>query len=466
MRIQCLAFSRDRRRPEKGAAGWLLAAGDAGGVVALWYGSSAAPRSVCRGSSYHVHAVAFSPDGMTLASVGRNDVKLWDISSGQLLLNVEGDYVLNDVAFAPDGRRLAFTSADIYGNQSGKVEVWGLETGRGVQVLRGHVNRVEKVVFSPDDRLLAALAQDCRVAVWDRERERLLHVFEAPIARWVDNAALAFSPAGRQLAFSGSSETAGRAVLWDVASGERIKAWDFPPGLNNVLAFHPSKKLLLCQLETSDGRHLPDASQHPRDHPRVCRVRDLFGDPKDPLVQIKEFNRRCGSPVAADDGHLFAMVGHSGVERTERLKLLVFNGLTGEEVWSMPLDVKKGESGLSLDRAGQFLTINHPDGKAERVELPSGKFLGPADQVDPRTGWHPEMPYRIAHSVDNREDWLVPRGANEPVLALSGWRGMSGGQTQFDHAGLRYAWGTPEGSVRVCDIPEVQRRLAEFRLGW
>jgi WD40 repeat protein len=178
-RIQCLALSRDRRRPEKGATGWLLAAGDAGGVVALWDGSSAAPRSICRGSYFHVHAVAFSPDGMTLASVGRNDVKLWDIFSGQLLLNVEGDYVLNDVAFAPDGGRLAFSSADIFGKESGKVEVWGLDTGRGVQVLRGHVNRVEKVVFSPDDRLLAALAQDCRVAVWDRERERLLHVFEA-----------------------------------------------------------------------------------------------------------------------------------------------------------------------------------------------------------------------------------------------------------------------------------------------
>jgi hypothetical protein len=36
----------------------------------------------------------------------------------------------------------------------------------------------------------------------------------------------------------------------------------------------------------------------------------------------------------------------------------------------------------------------------------------------------------------------------------------------FSPDGREVAWGNREGSVSVCDLDEVQRRLAEVDLGW
>jgi hypothetical protein len=37
---------------------------------------------------------------------------------------------------------------------------------------------------------------------------------------------------------------------------------------------------------------------------------------------------------------------------------------------------------------------------------------------------------------------------------------------QFSRDGRIVAWGEPDGTVSVCNLVEVQRRLAEFGLGW
>jgi hypothetical protein len=97
--IRCLAFGRDAWQPTteapaggdghgQAAARWLLASGDAGGTVVVWDIAKGGPRAFCRGSHYDVHGVAFFPDGATLASCGRVDVRLWDIASGRFLLGM------------------------------------------------------------------------------------------------------------------------------------------------------------------------------------------------------------------------------------------------------------------------------------------------------------------------------------------------------------------------------------------
>src|SRR5262249_3756799 len=139
--------------------------------------------------------------------------------------------------------------------------------------------------------------------------ETLLHLFDAPQTAWVDNAALVFSPDGRELVYSGSSATKGQARRWDLATGEVKRAWTFAPGVNNRLAFHPTGRLLLFQLETRDGKHIPDSSVDLRRNPLVYRIRDLLGDPGKPLVEITEFDF-IEWPVIPTDGHLVALIGY------------------------------------------------------------------------------------------------------------------------------------------------------------
>ncbi len=139
--IACLSFGRDPvRRPGRTSpgSGWLLAAGDRGGGLVVWDVASHSPRSLCHGptGSSEVLTAAFSPDGMTLASAGRGSVQLWDIATGQFMLNVTAGNYVTALAFSPDGRRLTVGCIAAFGEPD-SVDVWELEPWRGIDNLRG-----------------------------------------------------------------------------------------------------------------------------------------------------------------------------------------------------------------------------------------------------------------------------------------------------------------------------------------
>src|SRR5262249_19246199 len=151
------------------------------------------------------------------------------------------------------------------------LDVWDLEDGRGIQELRGLLGLVNQVIFSSDGRWVAGLSHDWKVAVWDRVGNRLRHVFEVPVGFLTDNAGLAFDPQGRRLALSAGVG----AAMWDVESGRRMNTWSLSPGLVDNLAF-AGDRLLSFRVETIAGKVPPTGHYHPKDHPRVGRIRDLL----------------------------------------------------------------------------------------------------------------------------------------------------------------------------------------------
>ena len=181
---------------------------------------------------------------MTLAAAGRGGTRLFDVATGRLLLRIQAGDVTSGLAFSPNGGRLAVSNIDrlLYPHVTDNVCVVDIEYDRGIQTERGLSSPIEKVAFSPDDRLLAALSHESRLGVWDRVKNHLLHVFDAPQAAWVDNAAFAFSPDNRQLAYSGSGMTTGEVKLWEIESGKEVGTWRIPPGLNNIIAFPSQDK--------------------------------------------------------------------------------------------------------------------------------------------------------------------------------------------------------------------------------
>jgi WD40 repeat protein len=153
--VNALAFSPDGKtlatgHGPVGAVGW----------VKLWDVATGKVKATLEGHTSIVLAVAFSPDGGTLASAGQDGtVKLWDVTAGKekATLHGQGGWVLA-VAFAPDGKTLA------WGEQGGAVRLWDLSTGRVQVTLRGHDGAVRSLAFSPDGTTLASAGGD-----WSRE---------------------------------------------------------------------------------------------------------------------------------------------------------------------------------------------------------------------------------------------------------------------------------------------------------
>jgi WD40 repeat protein len=137
-----------------------------------------------------VLAIAFSPDGSTLASAGRDyTIKLWSVEEHRLLATLFGHrgYVTG-LAFSADGTTLASSSEDE------TVRLWDVKERRPLGEPLETGAKVEGVAFSPaahgaGSSVLAAADEDGELDLWDaslwrvgtkketkRLRRRLCHV--------------------------------------------------------------------------------------------------------------------------------------------------------------------------------------------------------------------------------------------------------------------------------------------------
>jgi WD40 repeat protein/serine/threonine protein kinase len=166
-RLFALAFSPDGRR--------LAVGGERGLGVFDW----SSGRELVRAAGGGVTALAFRADGLRLAAAGLEEKKVhvwdcerWDEAPGRLrpLLTLPAPRLLCDLAFSPDGTRLAGASRDL-------IRMWDAETGIELLTLHGAPPRYRdppfnaRVVFHPDGTRLAGTNWNESISVWDAPRE-------------------------------------------------------------------------------------------------------------------------------------------------------------------------------------------------------------------------------------------------------------------------------------------------------
>ena len=198
-----------------GAGGGLLATSDGHGIVRVW--DISARRLVGEPlSSYHtLTGLALSPDGQTLAVAG-SGVQLWRTATGQRIgsaLPAVGHGRYRAVAFSPDGTLLATLGAD------GTARVWNVTTQQEIgapMTVDGPGALAGTVAFSPNGRTLVTVGASGRAQIWSVATHQPLG---QPMAAGPATTVATFSPDGTRLATAGSD---GSVRVWDVATQQEI----------------------------------------------------------------------------------------------------------------------------------------------------------------------------------------------------------------------------------------------------
>ena len=217
--------------------GKTLATGSTYGAVKLW-DATTKTNIATLGATEAVPSVAFSPDGATLATGSWNGVvKLWDATTKTNIATLEATGEVSSVAFSPDGATLAT------GAWSGAVKLWDAATKTNIATLEGP--RFEDgvysaaffpaVAFSPDGTILAAGTVDGVVKLWDATTKTNIATLGATGAIY----AVAFSPDGATLA-TGRRTT---VQLWDIATRTNIATLEATGKVSSV-AFSPDGTIL------------------------------------------------------------------------------------------------------------------------------------------------------------------------------------------------------------------------------
>ena len=297
--------------------GTLLATARRGdGIVRLWNTSNWTLAGTLDHSRF-VRTVLFSPDGGILATFGGDRAWLWDLSTGDALVTIDGweregwerPMDIGFLEFSPDGTMLAVGSGD-------GVLLWDVAKRTRISRLEGHTYRLLSMAVSPDGRLVASGSGgwDNTIRLWNTSTADSL----VTLAGHSDNIpSLLFSPDGRVLASSSEDAT---ILLWEVPY-----AAVQPSGISR-----PAHTVLLPNYPNpfNGGTEIPYRLADPGQVQVV--VYNLLGQPVRTLVdQFQDFgphqipwDARDGRGAAVASGVYLARLRYPGGTQTRRLLYL------------------------------------------------------------------------------------------------------------------------------------------------
>jgi WD40 repeat protein len=244
-----------------------------------------------KGGQLPPHAIAFDPTGRTYAT-GHFDgsIKLWSVSSGQLLRTLTEDSSGLSLAYSPDGAFLATggedSSVSMYrisdghlmwkkirragyayvisfspdglkvasGNDDGTVQFWRTSDGEFLRSFTGHTDTVTSLSFQPEGNLLLTSSKDHSVRAWRLSDG--VNIWTRSITNDALHSA-AFSPKDK---LAGILQKNGELDLCDANSGELLRTIKVNPSAS--IDFSPDGIYLVTSSSNtnlwrlSDGKHI------------------------------------------------------------------------------------------------------------------------------------------------------------------------------------------------------------------
>jgi RNA polymerase sigma factor (sigma-70 family) len=359
-----------------------------------------------------VRAVAFSPDGKTLASaitvLGKPDypIHLYDWATGKKTGELLGHSLdVCSLDFAPDGKTLASAARD------GTIRLWDLATGKEVRPSDGNQGTVGSIAVSPDGKTVATAGKDSNtIVLWEAATRKVIRRIAAAPPRAVPDAvpnyqralyrdkvwSLAFSPDGKMLA-SGSGDTS--IYLWDPATGQQIRRLDGHKHWVRSVVFSADGKLLASGSEDktvalwdpATGQRLRQLAGHDHGVRSVALSRDGKVLASGSEHQVLLWDPAAGKPIAhqvgklafdaismafSPDGKHVAVGGGHGSFETHLLDLA-----TGKEIGRCPH--KDGIWCVAFSADSKLVASVGHDHKVYLLDVATGKLI---HGFDPQQG--------------------------------------------------------------------------------
>jgi RNA polymerase sigma factor (sigma-70 family) len=231
--------------PRNHARNWALSPdgkavfiGTDGPAVRVWDLATGRERAPLGGHKQQAHSFTFSRDGKTILTGGGDRlVHVWDWPAGKRRQQIDlgAGRSIESLAVSADGRRAELV---VWGESA--LRFFDLKTGRELPTEReAHRSPVHGLAISSDGKVVTAGTDDT-LRVWDLRSGRQLH--EHRTGHPVGASALALSADGRLVATTDFNR--GTVTLWERDTGRRLRIIDTGGKSAHGVAFAPAGRLL------------------------------------------------------------------------------------------------------------------------------------------------------------------------------------------------------------------------------
>jgi len=431
---------------------------------------SGAKFSIGRPTDYATTVLAFSADGKTVAATtnrgytGGMDapVHLWDVATGKHLRTLKYHTVgVMAVAFSPDGATIATSGIDNF------LRLWDGKTGKDITKealpLSGHGYAL---TFSADGKRL--LVGSTRLEMYDVETQKPLKAkggFFAETERNQFFHTATWSPKGKYVAAACDGENAG-VRIWEADTGNLVRALPTQYTANRTrFAFSADDKLLLVStwpkglftvFDVDSGKELkvvdppkgevsPEYVQFAREMGRVAWVVQnqqyqqggrtiVVADATGQELKRFEVLSGVGSHILSPDGARLAVGGQNG-------SLRVYAAETGK-VESVMLGGWGAVYQTAYADAGKLLRVVHTDGLVHDFDADTGKPMREA-KLDLKTAT-----FLVALSADGAFLASATEGGEAVIWDLNAAKELSKPKGKLLFAHRERVFGFGPGGLR------------------
>ena len=141
--------------------------------IQIWDATTGSHVSRFVGHQCTVRSIAWSAQRNVLASASDDPIVLiWNPSTGKILLRYTGHSApVRRIRWSPDSTFIASSSNDH------TARIWDANTGQTIAICRGHVDNIQGVDWSPDGSMIVTASNDRTARIWNARTGQLISTY-------------------------------------------------------------------------------------------------------------------------------------------------------------------------------------------------------------------------------------------------------------------------------------------------